>query len=218
MALGDLTRDLSKKQKTAAAIGAGAFILGAATAAAVAVRSGKSEPRSSDDAPGRTARRRWFGDYAVAGRSITINRPRGELYAFWRDFQNLPRIMEDVEAVQPTGTDRADWQIKGPGGRTFHVETQVVEDRPEALIAWRSVEGSEIDTEGRVAFRDAPGDRGTIVEAIVAYKPPAGEAGRLIAKALQHEPEIQARRELRRFKMLMETGEIATAANRRDEA
>jgi uncharacterized membrane protein len=77
------------------------------------------------------------------------------------------------------------------------------------------VEGSQIDTEGKVLFRDAPGDRGTEVEAIVAYKPPAGELGRWIAKLFQREPAVQGRRELKRLKMLLETGEIATAQNRK---
>ena len=118
--------------------------------------------------------------------------------------------MENVEKVQPTGPDRAVWTIKAPAGQTVDIETRVVEDRPDELIAWRSVEGSDIDTEGRVRFRDA-GARGTIVEAIIAYKPPAGALGQMIAKLFQREPNIQGRQELKRFKMLMETGEIAVA-------
>ena len=215
MAFTNFKRDLSDRQKAAAAIGAGAFILGAA-AAAVAARGNGFE--RSDTAPGRAARKRRFGRYAVVGSAVTINRPRAELYAFWRDFQNLPHFMEEVEDIQPTGKDRNVWTIAGPAGTSVEVETEVTEDRPDEFIAWRSVEGSDIDTEGKVTFSDAPGSRGTIVDAIIAYDPPGGGAGRAIAKLFQHEPEIQARRELRRFKMLMETGEIATAANRSAEA
>jgi uncharacterized membrane protein len=94
------------------------------------------------------------------------------------------------------------------------IETVVSEDRPDELVAWRSVEGSDVESRGRVAFRDAPADRGAEVEAIIAYKPPAGEVGRWIAKLFGREPQVQGRRELKRFKMLMETGEIATARNR----
>lgn len=216
MPLSDFTRDLSNKQKAAAAIGAGAFILGAAATAAVVSRSGERE--RSDNAPARAARRSRFGRYAVVGSAVTISRPRSELYAFWRDFQNLPHFMEDVEDVQPTGEKRSVWTIAGPAGKSVKVETEVVEDRQDELISWRSVEGSQIVTEGKITFSDAPGDRGTIVDAVIAYDPPAGGAGRAIAKLFQHEPEIQARRELRRFKMLMETGEIATSANRRENA
>jgi uncharacterized membrane protein len=169
------------------------------------------EHRPPDSAPGRTARQSRFGGYAVTGRTVTIAKPRSEVYAFWRDFSNLPMIMDNIEAVAPTGPDTYRWAITGPAGRSIAVETRVIDDRRDEQIAWRSVEGSDIDTEGKVTFRDAPGGRGTQVEAIVAYKPPAGELGRWIAKLFQHEPSIQARRELKRLKMLLETGEIATS-------
>jgi hypothetical protein len=84
-------------------------------------------------------------------------------------------------------------------------------------IARPREELSQIDTEGRVTFADAPGERGTRVGVRVAYKPPAGELGRAVAKLFMREPEIQARHDLKRFKMLMETGEIATSARRKDQ-
>jgi uncharacterized membrane protein len=95
--------------------------------------------------------------------------------------------------------------------------TRIVADHEGEQIAWRSTEESDIDTEGKVMFRDAPGGRGTEVEAIISYVPPAGEIGRWVAKVLQAEPALQARRELKRFKMLMEAGEIATSATRKTE-
>lgn len=162
-----------------------------------------------DSAPGYTARRQRFGRYAVSGNTVTIGRPRGELFAFWRDFKNLPRFMENVVSIQPTGEKRAVWTIKAPAGREVKLETEIIEERPDDMIAWRSVEGSDIDAEGKVKFRDAPAGRGTEVEAIIAYVPPAGELGRLVAKMFGREPRAQGRRELKRFKMLMETGEIA---------
>ncbi|MCH4893201.1 MULTISPECIES: SRPBCC family protein [unclassified Sphingomonas] len=192
-----------------AALGAGAV-----AGAALLLQRDSARPGSGgqgDSAPGRTARRRWFGDYAVTGKTVTIAKPgRAELYRFWRDFTNLPAFMENLEAVEMLGEGRSRWHIRGPLG-TVTVESEIVAAREGELIAWRSVAGSEIDTEGRVAFRDAPGDRGTQVELVVAYKPPMGSAGRAVATLLQREPEIQARRDLRRFKMLMETGEIATS-------
>lgn len=206
--------------RTFAAVVAGTGLaLGAAALGAFASRSWT--PGGSDDAPGRTARRgpgNRFGKYDVIGRTVTIGRPREELFAFWRDFQNLPRFMENVVAVSPKGENgRAVWTIKAPGGRTVDVETQIAREEPGSLIAWRSVPGSDIDTEGRVKFTDAPGERGTRVEAIIAYKPPAGELGRALAKLFLREPEVQARHDLKRFKMLMETGEIATSARRKSE-
>ncbi|MCX2721007.1 SRPBCC family protein [Roseibium salinum] len=186
-------------------------VFGGAVALKLLGSSGHVPPPARDSAPGRTARRTRFGDYAVVGRSVTINRPRRELFAFWRDFENLPKFMENVQSVQFTGKKRAVWTISAPFGQTVEVETEIVEERKDELIAWRSVEGSEVETEGRIHFKDAPAGRGTVIEAIIAYKPPAGETGRLIAKLFQKEPNIQGRRELKRLKMLMETGEIATA-------
>ena len=169
-----------------------------------------TDKRPPDDAPGLTAKRSDFGGFDVSGYAVTINRPRSELYAFWRDLQNLPSFMENIEKVQPTGADRAVWTIKAPAGQTLDIETRIVTDRPDELIAWRSVEGAPVETEGRVAFRDA-GSRGTVVQAIVAYKPPAGAAGKWVAKLFGREPAVQGRQELKRLKMLMETGEIAIA-------
>jgi uncharacterized membrane protein len=209
----------SSTQKTAglatAAAGVG-LALGAAAVGAF-IQTRKAKEAQGDDAPGFTARR-GFGHYDVVGRTVTIRRPRVELYAFWRDFPNLAQFMENLESVQPTGTNgRSVWTIKAPAGQTVDVETEVVREVENELIAWRSVEGSDIDTEGRVTFEDAPGERGTRVGLIIAYDPPAGTAGKAIAKLFQREPAIQARRDLKRFKMLMETGEIATNAMRKSE-
>ena len=200
--------------------GAAAISLGLAASgiALGAILSAKSKGRSSDDAPGYTARR-GFGEYDVVGRTVTIRKPREELFAYWRDFRNLARFMENLEKVESTDASKgsAVWHIKVPAGKTVAVETEIVREQQGKLIAWRSVEGSDIDTEGRVTFEDAPGERGTRVGLVIAYKPPGGEIGRVIAKAFMREPEIQARHDLKRFKMLMETGEIATSARRKDE-
>lgn len=172
--------------------------------------------RQPDDAPGRTARQTRFGDFAVSGRAVTINVPRAELYAFWRDFSNLAKFMENIERVREEG-DVSVWTIRAPLGMTMAVRSRIVNEKEGEQIAWRSTEDSDIETEGKVMFRDAPGDRGTIVEAIVAYKPPMGALGQVVAKLFSAEPSIQSRRDLKRLKMLLETGEIATSSNRRQE-
>lgn len=171
----------------------------------------------TDDAPRRTRRDDTEDDLAFVGRSVLINRPRAELFAFWRDFQNLPRFMVNIESIQPTGPDRAVWTIKAPAGQTVQLETEAVGVVEGEAIGWRSVEGSDIKTEGQVTFADAPGGRGTVVTANIAYEPPAGDVGRLVAKLFAAEPNIQARHELKRFKMLMEAGEIATPIWHRSE-
>jgi uncharacterized membrane protein len=126
--------------------------------------------------------------------------------------------MDNVENIRMTGEKRAVWTIKAPAGRTVEIETEITEETPDEAIAWQSVEGSQLETRGRVTFKDAPGGRGTIVDADIGYKPPGGELGRALAKLFFREPNIQARQELKRFKMLMEAGEIATARNRREPA
>jgi uncharacterized membrane protein len=199
---------MDRKSLTAAGAVAGALAIGGGLLLARSSR----DTGNDDDAPGRTARHGKFGDYAVVGKTVTISKPpRDRLFAFWRDFTNLPSIMENLDSVELLDGNRSRWTIKAPAGGSVSVETEIAQEKPGELIAWRSVDGSEIDTEGRVRFRDAPGDRGTEVELIVAYKPPFGRLGQGIAKLLQREPAIQARRDLRRFKMLMETGEIANS-------
>jgi len=148
---------------------------------------------------------------ALAARTVTINRPRRELYAFWRDFTNLPSFMDNVERVEILDGTRSHWVVKAPGGRTVEWDAAITEEREGEMIAWASLEGAEVANSGRIDFRDA-GERGTIVTATILYDPPAGLIGKLAAKLFQREPAIQARRDLRRFKQLMETGEIATGA------
>ncbi len=166
-----------------------------------------------DDAPTTARKRPPEGRMGVVGRSVTINRPRGELYARWRDFPRLAEFMENVRAIREEDGEQI-WTIAAPFDREIEVRTRLAEDRPDERIAWASVQDSPVRTEGSVTFRDAPGGRGTIVEAVVGWEPPAGELGRLIAKLFRRDPGVQGRHDLRRFKMLMETGEIATSRNR----
>lgn len=155
------------------------------------------------------------GDTLI-GRAVTINRPRAELFAFWRDFANLATFMENVVSVAPNGSQRSHWVVKAPGGKSVEWDAVVTEEAEGEFIAWASEEGADVPNSGRVDFRDA-GARGTVVTAMILYDPPAGILGKLIAKVFQREPAIQARRDLRRFKQLMETGEIATAAKTRKQ-
>ncbi len=198
------------------AIGAGLFAVGAIALWQARQRAMRHHRGVRDSAPGRTSRRTYYNGLAVTGRSVTINRPRAELYAFWRDFTNLPQFMENIDEVEVQG-DLTSWTIRAPAGRSVLVKTRIVSDRENEQIAWRSVDGSDVETEGKVMLHDAPGGRGTVVEAVIAYRPPGGELGRLIAKLFQAEPEVQGRRDLKRFKMLMETGEVSTADNRKPD-
>ena len=153
---------------------------------------------------------------SLVGRSVTIAKPAAELYAVWRDFTQLPSFMENVVSITPLDDKRTHWVVKAPGGKTVEWDARITDDRDGELIAWTSEEGADVPNSGRVEFKDA-GLRGTVVSATILYDPPAGVIGKIVAKMFQREPAIQARRDLRRFKQLMETGEIATPAKNKAE-
>ncbi|MDX5985630.1 SRPBCC family protein [Sphingomonas echinoides] len=155
------------------------------------------------------------GDTMV-GRAVTINRPRAELFAYFRDFTNLAHFMENVERIEVIDAKRSHWVVKAPGGRTVEWDALITDEVGGEYLAWASQPGADIANSGRIDFRDA-GARGTVVTATLLYDPPYGVVGKLIAKLFQREPAIQARRDLRRFKQLMETGEVATAARTRKQ-
>ena len=154
------------------------------------------------------------GEAKISAAVVTINRPARELYDFWRDFSNLAGIMENVDTIETIDAKRSRWVVKAPAGRTVEWESVVTDDEPGRLIGWQSVADAQINNSGRIEFRDA-GERGTVVRALLAYDPPAGAIGALIAKLFQREPAIQARRDLRRFKQFIETGEVATSSRTR---
>ncbi len=156
-----------------------------------------------------------WDEAAVVGRSITINRPREEVYRAWRDFEGLAKFMENIQSVSVGEDGVSHWVVAAPAGRSVEWDAVITEDVPGALIAWESVAGADIKNIGRVEFADAAPGRGVVVTATIIYDPPAGQVGQMIAKLFQREPKMQARRDLRRFKQLLETGEIATSENHR---
>ena len=198
-----------------AVIGAGALLATVGAAFFFASRS-KSDPgdRLVSDAPKWTLRKRPEGKKGeLIGRSVTINRPRHEVYARWRDFARFPDFMDNVRSVEKLDERRARWTIEAPAGQSVELITETTHDVPGERIAWRSVEGSQITTAGEALFSDAPPGRGTVVQLVMTYAPPAGSLGKLVAKLFQREPNIQERRDLRRFKQLLETGEVTVNAS-----
>ena len=149
---------------------------------------------------------------SLSGTTVTINRPRAELYTFWRDFSNLQTFMDNVERIDVIDRKTSHWVVRAPAGKTVEWDANVTAESDGEYIAWTSASGADVPNSGRVDFRDATGGRGTAVTATIIYDPPGGVVGKIVAKMFQREPAIQARRDLRRFKQLMETGEIATAA------
>lgn len=143
-------------------------------------------------------------------KSITINRSAEECYRFWHDFENFPNFMTHLEAVQITGENRIHWKAKGPAGAHVEWDAELIADEPGQYLAWHSLDGSDVDHAGSVRFERAPGGRGTIVRVALRYSPPGGAAGALIARLFGEAPEQQIDEDLRRFKWLIETGEVPT--------
>jgi uncharacterized membrane protein len=181
--------------------------VGAATAAVIGVtaldiRCALQLQRGS--ANGASAK---IGDIRVT-RTIIVNRSPEEVYRFWHDFANLPTFMKHLESVQVTGDNRSHWKATGPGGKTVEWDAELIDDQPNARIAWRSLEGSDIDNSGFVQFDRAPGGRGTLVRVELRYTPPGGLVSATLAKLFGEEPGQQVDDDLRAFKQVLETGEV----------
>jgi uncharacterized membrane protein len=145
--------------------------------------------------------------------TVTILRPREELYRYWRDLSNLPRIMRHLESVQTTNENRSHWTAKGPFDVRIEWDAEIITERENELIGWRSVGESQVDTAGSVHFIPVPGGRGTEVRVELKYDPPGGQLGSHIASLLGQSPERQIREDLHRFKAVMEAGNVSTAAD-----
>ena len=141
---------------------------------------------------------------------VTINAPADQLYTFWRDFEQLPRFMNHLISVRQMDERRSHWVAKGPARTAVEWDAEIVNEIPGELIGWRTLDGSEVVSAGSVRFRAAFGRRGTEVRVRLQYDPPAGRIGATVAWLFGHEPSQVIREDLRRFKQLMETGEIPT--------
>jgi uncharacterized membrane protein len=144
-------------------------------------------------------------------RTIAIQNQSPEtLYRYWRNLENLPTFMKHLKSVTVTSPTRSHWVANAPLGNTVEWDAEIMSDQENQLISWASVEGSDIENSGFVRFQPISHDRGTAVKVVIEYRPPAGAVGVAFAKLFGEEPEQQIADELRRFKMLMESGEIAT--------
>lgn len=140
--------------------------------------------------------------------SFTLACSPEKAYQFWRDFENLPRFMRNLESVKVIDSRRSEWNAYGRLGMTIHWTAEIVEEKENEWIVWRSLAGSDVDCRGSVHFRPAVGDRGTIVTAAMQYRPLAGAIGKAVATMVGKYPEFMMREDLRRFKALMESGEV----------
>jgi uncharacterized membrane protein len=141
--------------------------------------------------------------------ATTVNASPEEVYAKWRDLERLPTFMYHLESVQDTGDGRSHWAAKAAAGTTVEWDAEITDDQPGSVIAWRSLPGGAVDNAGWVRFQPAPAGQGTEVFVELEYSPPGGAVGTLVARLFGEEPNQQLADDLRRFKQIVETGEIA---------
>jgi uncharacterized membrane protein len=142
--------------------------------------------------------------------SLMIDRPASELYARWRQLNTLPQIMRHLKSVSETFGGRSHWVARGPLGVTAEWDAELINEDPGRLIAWRSLPGSQVDTAGSVHFDEQSRGRGTRLTVSLKYNPPGGQIGASLAWLFGGGIEQEIEQDLRRFKQLMETGEVAT--------
>ena len=143
-------------------------------------------------------------------KSITIQRPAEELYRWWRQLDQLPRAMAHVVSISPIDERHSHWTARGPLGATLEWDAQIINEREPEMIAWRSLPGSQVDTAGSIHFQTLPADRGTEVTVSLKYDPPGGKLTTAVAEFLGAGLEGRVQQDLRRWKQLIETGEIST--------
>lgn len=143
-------------------------------------------------------------------RSIAVSKSPAECYRFWRSFENLPRFMQSLESVRQLDERRSRWVAKGPMATRLEWTSEITADRPGEEVAWRTLDDSGAANAGSVRFEAAPAGRGTIVRVTLHYSPRGGALGAGLVRLLGHDPQLRIREDLRRFKQVMEAGEIAT--------
>lgn len=141
--------------------------------------------------------------------SFAINCSPAAAYSFWRDFENLPHFMRHLESVKTNGT-QSEWTALGPGEKRLRWKAEITEDLPNQRISWRSLPGADVENRGTVEFRPGTAGRGTLVKVSMAYLAPGGMFGRAVAVLSGKHPEFTVREDLRRFKAILEAGEIPT--------
>jgi uncharacterized membrane protein len=146
----------------------------------------------------------------IVEQSVAINRPPEDLFAFWRQLEQLPSVIPELKSVRQIDHRRSEWLAAGIGGRTIGWQAEIINEIPNALIAWRTIGGSDLESQGSIHFDARDHDRGTVVRIKLQYDPPAGVVGAAAAWLTGESPNLVLREGLRRFKQLMETGEIPT--------
>src|ERR1051325_602414 len=141
-------------------------------------------------------------------KAITIERPVSEVYGFWRGFENLPRFMRHVESVTQQDDLHSHWVVKGLAGKKFEWDAEIIEQRENEMISWRSAPGADVDNAGSVWFTPVPGGTGTVVRVEMKYVPPGGKTAAAVSKLLGQDADAEIAEDLNRLKALLETGQL----------
>jgi uncharacterized membrane protein len=157
----------------------------------------------------RTQDRRKSGE-ASADATIIVNAPRERVYSFWRDFQNLPRFMNHLKSVKVTDGRHSRWIAYGPFNKEIEWDAEITNEQQNDRIEWRSIEGSDVDMQGSVEFSDATGKRGTLIDVQIAYRGAGSGVAHGVIALMGKDPSFLMRQDMRRFKALLESGEIPT--------
>ena len=148
-------------------------------------------------------------------KAVTVNAAPGRLYAYWRNLENIQNLFDGIISIKSVDNRRSHWTLRAPGGIDLEWDAEITVDRPNKMIGWRSLGGADVDNAGYVRFEPATGSRGTFVRVALQYNPPAGKLGATIASILGEKPEGLVEEALRKFKQLMETGEVATTEEKK---
>jgi len=150
---------------------------------------------------------------ARVDQAITIERPVAEVYSFWRQFENLPRFMRHLKSVTIKDDLHSHWVVKGPGGKELEWDAEIIEQRDNEMISWRSAPGADVDNAGSVWFTPVPGGSGTVVRIEMKYVPPGGKAGDLVSKLFRQDADSEISEDLSRLKSILETGQLPEDSN-----
>ena len=143
--------------------------------------------------------------------SVRLELPIADVFRAWRQLERLPRYMSHLEQVTETSSRTSHWIAAGPGGLRVEWDAEIINDIENKVLAWRSLPDSDVVTAGSVHFDAVRGGRSTQVTVHLQYAPPAGKAGALVARLFGREPSQTIREDLRRFRQLLEAGEVPRA-------
>ena len=142
----------------------------------------------------------------VIEKSILVDAPVPQVFAYWRNLENLPQWMSHVREVKNLGGDRYHWVVDGPAGSAVEWDSELLNVEENREMTWRSVGDSQVEHVGRIRFEETGNGSGTRIHVQMRYTPPGGVIGHAIARAFGTDPKSHMDDDLARMKMAIETG------------